>query len=405
MKDFRDLRIAYFSSTMVEGQDGVTRTIFKIADFLKEKNITSRYYTASFNEKSEEKLDLVKVNSFNLPFYKDYNIALPNKSKIFKDLDEFNPNILHFHTPCPLAKVAIKYGEKKNIPVFGTYHTHFPSYSRYYKLKFLEKFAWNYLRKIYNNADKVFVPTQSIISELEEHSFEHLVRLPNGIDLERFNESFFNRSWKKKIGADGKNILLFVGRLVWEKNLKVLVEVNEILRRKRSDFKFVFVGDGPAQEEMEKEMPDAIFTGRLAGRELSEAFASSDIFVFPSVTETFGIVILEAMASGLPPICVAEHGPLDLIIPGGNGLLAKPNDPEDFSKQIELMLDDSILRNNIKKNIRKFSENYDWNKVLNQMLNFYLNELSNFEHNTIFNNRFTFGNMNRKNSTVNIRFN
>lgn len=371
MKDVRDLRIAYFNGTMVEGQDGVTRTLFKIADYLKEYHIQSKFYSPLFNPSSLDELDIVKVGSIKLPFYKDYNLPLPNHKILTKSLDEFSPNILHIHSPCPLGRFAIEYGHKRNIPVFATYHTHFPSYSKYYNLKIFEHLGWNYLKNLYNDCDTVFVPTKSIINELEQHDFKHLVHLPNGTDLDKFSKAFYNPNWKKKIGAEGKNVLLFVGRLVWEKDLKVLIEVSRLLRNKRNDFTFVFAGDGPAQVELKRQMPDSIFLGRLSGNELSEAYASSDIFVFPSTTETLGIVILEAMASELPTLCAAKNGPLDLIRPFETGLLAEPSDSKDFSEKIEILLEDKNLAEKIKENARQFSLGFSWDTVLSNMFNMY----------------------------------
>ena len=371
MKEMKDLRIAYFSSTMVEGQDGVTRTLFKIVDFLKAHHIVNRFYSSLFSEHTQEQMDIVKVNSIRYPFYKDYSIPFPNKRDLYKNLDEFKPNILHLHTPCPLGKAAIKYGKKNNILVFATYHTHFPSYLKYYKIEFLKWLVWIYLRNFYKGCDHVFVPTKSIMDELEQHKIKNLVYLPNGIDLHLFSKSFYNPDWKKKIGAEGKNVLLFVGRLVWEKDLRILIEVNKILREKRDDFVFVFIGDGPAQEELESHITNSIFLDRLAGDELSESYASSDMFVFPSTTETFGIVILEAMASALPSICVAKNGPLDLIEHKENGLLAQPDNPQDFSEKIEMLLDDKALADKIRTNASQFAQDFSWNTVLKKMFKYY----------------------------------
>lgn len=371
MKNLKNLRIAYFNGTMIEGQDGVTRTLFRIVDFLLENEIESRFYSPLFLKSTEEKIDIVKVNSIKLPFYKDYHIPIPNRHNLTQNLDEFKPDILHIHSPCPLGKFAIDYGKKRNIPIFATYHTHFPSYSKYYHLELIEHFGWNYLKNIYNSCDSVFVPTKSIMSELEEHGFKNLIHLPNGIELGLFNENFKNPDWKRKIGAEDKKVLLFVGRLVWEKDLKILIQVEEELRKKRDDFVFVFVGDGPAQFEMKKKMKNAIFLGRKSGIELSEAYSSSDIFVFPSTTETFGIVILEAMASKLPVICVDKNGPKDLINDFQNGLLAKPDDASSFRKMIEILLDDEELSSELKANAFHFVQDFGWENIISKMFEHY----------------------------------
>lgn len=365
------MRIAYFNGTMVEGQDGVTRTLFKIVDFLKDKNIEGKFYSPIFNANTKEQINIQKVESIKFPFYKDYHLPLPNKKKLANNLESFSPDLLHIHSPCPLGKFAVEWGNKNKIPVYATYHTHFPSYSKYYKLASFEKIGWNYLRNLYNSCDNVFVPTRSIIQELEFQNFKNLIYLPNGIDLNNFNKSYYNPNWKKEIGVEGKKVLLYVGRLVWEKDLRILIEADRILKKKRDDYMFVFVGDGPAQSELKSKIENSIFLGRLAGRELSEAFASSDAFVFPSTTETFGIVILEAMASELPAICVAKNGPIDLIQDMETGILAKPDNPQDFSNKIEMMIDNDSLSSQIRINASKFAKDFTWEIILKKMFELY----------------------------------
>jgi glycosyltransferase involved in cell wall biosynthesis len=371
MIDKNDLRIAYFNGNMVEGQDGVTRTLFKIADFLNENEIKSIFFAPIFNQETTEKINIKKVNSIQIPFYKDYHLPIPNSNQLSKILDYFEPHLLHIHSPCPLGKFAIKYAKTRNLPVVATYHTHFPSYIKYYKVDFVEQFGWDYLRKLYNSCDAVFVPSKTIIDELQEHNFQNLIHLPNGIELKIFDRTFKNEDWKKKYNIGNKKVLLFVGRLVWEKDLQLLIEINKYLKTIRDDYIFVFVGDGPAEIELKKNIKESIFLGRLYGKDLSEAYASSDLFVFPSTTETFGIVILEAMASGIPAICSNINGPADIIQNYHNGILVKPKDEISFAQQINLILNDSDLYDTIQKNALESVKLYEWNSIFQKMLTHY----------------------------------
>lgn len=378
MVDKRNLRIAYFNGTMVEGQDGVTRTLFKIVDFLKEKEIESIFFSPLFKKETTNTINIKKVSSIQLPFYKDYHIPIPKRNQLSFELDNFKPDILHFHSPCPLGQFAIKYAKSRNLPVVSTYHTHFPSYSKYYKVDFIEHFGWSYLRKLYNSSNAVFVPSKTIIDELYEHRFNNLIHLPNGIELKRFNQRFKNNNWKFKHRIGNKKALLFVGRLVWEKDLKVLIEVNKYLKRIRDDYVFVFVGDGPAKYDLQKNIPESVFLGRLYNDELSEAYASSDLFVFPSTTETFGIVILEAMASGIPVICSNINGPADIITNFYNGILIKPNDAVSYANQINLILNSPKLYKEIQLNALNSIQQYEWNSIFEKMLDKYLEIIKDF---------------------------
>lgn len=165
---------------------------------------------------------------------------------------------------------------------------------------------------------------------------------------------------KQQISQNHTPILLFVGRLVQEKDLNDLVKVDRILKRKNSKFKVVIAGDGPMRPQLEEELPDAKFTGWLHDEQLSEMFASSDIFVFPSTTETFGNVILEAYASGLPVVGVNEDGVVDLIFNGHTGFIAEANNANDITKKVNIFLSNPILRQKYAGNALNFAEKYDW---------------------------------------------
>ncbi len=371
MGAFDKIKIAYFNGTMVEGQDGVTRTLFRIVDYLEQHNIESKFYSPLFSKSTGDRINIKKVNSFKLPFYKDYNIPIPQKRILSMDLDKFAPDIIHIHSPCPLGKFAVNYAKKRNIPVFATYHTHFPSYTKYYKLQVIEYFGWNYLKNLYNKCDAVFVPSKSIITELTEHNFENLIHLPNGIEINLFSKDFYNENWKKNNGIENKKVLLFVGRLVWEKGLQVLIDADKILRSLRNDYVFVFVGDGPSQIELQNQIPNSIFLGRLYGEKLSEVYASSDLFVFPSTTETFGIVLLEAMASKLPILCVNKNGPSDLIQNQVNGVLTPPDEPVDFANNINNLLLRPDFMKQISENAYQTVQNYSWDGIISKMFEYY----------------------------------
>lgn len=367
------LRIAYFAGSMKPGLDGVTRVLFRLIDWLNENDIENIFISSEIPSRNEQKTNYHQVPSVVIPFYKEYKFAYPGYKKFESKLKEFKPDILHINSPCSLGLAAIKYGEKYNIPVVATYHTHFPSYAKYYNIKQLEFISWNYLRKLYNRCDKVFVPSKSIMEELRIKGFKTTDYLPHGIDLNLFNPDFKSTDWKKSLNIENKKVLLFVGRLVWEKDLRTLAQIYNIISSLRNDIVFALAGDGPIRKDLERIMPEALFLGYKSGKELSTIFASSDLFVFPSTTETFGNVVLEAMASGLVPVCSDEGGASSSIKHNHNGLICKAKDAFDFSKQIISTLKDEDELNRLSNNCIEYASKQSWNNIFSQQYQHYLN--------------------------------
>lgn len=361
---------------MKPGLDGVTRVLFRLIDWLNENDINNIFISSEIPSKNEQMTDYFEVPSFPVPFYKDYKFAYPGLKTFEKKLNEFKPDIIHINSPCSLGLAAIKYGEKYNIPVVATYHTHFPSYAKYYNIKQLEFISWNYLRKLYNKCDKVFVPSVTIMNELRSKGFKTTEYLPHGIDLSLFSPKFKSEEWKRSLKIEKKKVLLYVGRLVWEKDLRTLSEIYNILTNLRNDVVFALVGDGPIRKDLERIMPEALFLGYKSGNELSTIFASSDLFVFPSTTETFGNVVLESMASGLVPVCSNEGGASSSIKPNQNGLICKAKDPLDFSKQIISLLNNENELNRLSANCLEYSSKQSWENIFSVQYQYYLQTIN-----------------------------
>ena len=373
-------KIAYFAGSMRPGHDGVTRVLYKLIEELNKHQITNIFFSPIVPPEAEQPTPMYQVPSFTFPLYKDYKFAVPGLKYFEEKLNEFKPDILHINSPCPLGYAAVKYGQKYNVPVVATYHTHFASYAKYYKVKALESFSWNYFRSLYNKCQAVYVPSNPILNELQGHGLNTVEYLPHGVDTKVFNAKFKSPAWKKNIGIENKAAILYAGRLVWEKDLRTLAETYQILKEKRDDFVFVLVGDGPIRSELEQLMPGAKFLGYKSGNELSTIYASSDIFVFPSTTETFGNVTLEAMASGLPPICVREGGAYGIIKQGKNGLIAEPRDPRDLSQKINLLLDMPTLRNDISERAIQFAYDQSWENIFERLFASYQEVIRNYHY-------------------------
>lgn len=366
------IKIAYFAGSMKPGQDGVTRVLFKLVDWLKDKEIDNVFISSLIPAANEQMTKFLEVPSIALPFYKEYKFAYPGYKKFESTLKIFKPDIIHINSPCSLGLAAIKYAERNGIPVVATYHTHFPSYAKYYNIKQLEFISWNYLRKLYNRCDLVLVPSITIMNELKEQGFKTTEYLPHGIDLNVFNSSYKSNEWKKSLNIQDKKVLLFVGRLVWEKDLQTLIEVYDHLTGLRDDVSFVLVGDGPIRKELEKHMPEAQFLGYQTGEELSTIYASSDLFVFPSTTETFGNVVLEAMASGTVPVCSNEGGASSSIRNNHNGIICDAKNSFDFSKKILALINNQTELKRISENCIDYASSQTWDNIFSMQYQHYL---------------------------------
>jgi glycosyltransferase involved in cell wall biosynthesis len=308
-----------------------------------------------------------QVPSVAIPLYPDYRFALPGYGHFERTLRGFQPDILHIHSPCSLGMAAVQYGRKHGVPVVATYHTHFTSYAKYYRIRALEGFGWNYLKGVYNRCQRTFVPSLPIKAELEGRGIQNLEYLPHGVDAESFHPRFSSAEWRGTISPEGRNILLFAGRLVWEKDLRTLIGVYDLLRSRRRDWVLALAGDGPIRGELEAAMPDAKFLGHLVATELSTAYASSDIFVFPSTTETFGNVMLEAMASAVPPICSREGGACGVVEDGVTGFVTAPRDAADITARVEFLLDHPDRRAEMARSALAYARSQRWEAIFSRL--------------------------------------
>lgn len=366
------MKIAYFIGALLK-EDGVTRVLLALIDEAQKRGIESIIITGWAEDLTISPVPVIQVPSVKFPLYKEYRIALPGAAAKFgKKLDEFKPDIIHLHSPDTIAWAALKYAKKNHVPIIATYHTEFGRYLSYYHLAFLEPLLWIILRRLYKQMDFTMTPSSVVSADLTSRRIPNVRTTPWGVDLPRFSVSFRSDQWRQEIlKGENKTILLFISRLTWEKDLRTLAAAYNLLKDKRQDFVMVIGGDGPSRQELEPMMPGAIFLGALGGTELSKVYASADIFVFPSTTETFGNVTIEAMASGLVPVVADAGGSKALVRDGENGFKTKPKDAQDVAEKVSWLLDDPQLREKMKNAALLFSKDFTWEKVFNIILQMY----------------------------------
>ncbi len=366
-------RVVHFCGTIERNKDGVTRVLSKIHDYNVDQAIASLFVTASADENSE--MPHITVTGIDIPHYDGYKLSITPARIIHRELrqEQFQPSLVHLHSPCTLGRAGQKISKWLDIPCVATYHTDFPSYLKYHGVSHLEQPLRVFLRRFYNRCYATLVPSQSLSRSLRESGIENIHYIPHGVDNLFFHPNFRSQAWRDAmLGANSdKKIILYVGRLVWEKNLKFLAELVSDISGERTDTQVVIVGTGPAENTLRAMMPKAIFLGLKSGYDLSEIYASSDIFLFPSDTETFGNVTLEALASGLPCVVADAGGSSDLVCHGATGFVICSQQRNDWKAALKMLLDDAPKRKSIANAAFEQAQNYRWENILAQMQTLY----------------------------------
>jgi glycosyltransferase involved in cell wall biosynthesis len=282
------------------------------------------------------------VNSFPIPFYPELRGGLPCKQKLITRWTAKRPDVIHIATEGPLGWSAVRAAKELGIPTSSDFRTNFHAYSAMYNIGFFKPLIIAYLRWIHNSTNKTMVPTEKLKQELQSMGLLNLEVMPRGVDTSHFSTHLRSESLRASWGAHPSDVvLLSVGRLAVEKNLELLLRSYEAAQAKVPNSKLVIVGDGPLRAALEKQCPKAIFVGTKRGIDLAQHYASADIFVFPSLTETFGNVTIEAMASSLAVVAYRHAAAGDLIHTGVNGITVEPGDEQAF---IEAVVDTTMNR-------------------------------------------------------------
>ena len=369
----KKIKVAFFAEILIHDFDGASRTMFQLLDRIPHEKFEFKFFCGVPPDK-DLKSEVVSLPKIRIPFNWSYSMVIPHfsKGKIRRELADFKADVIHIASPSALGNFAADYAKKNNIPVISIYHTHFISYMKYYfrKMPFLLPFAYKKSIKMtqdfYRNIDMVYAPSQQIIEELKdicELDGKNLKLWQRGIDKELFNPSKKDKKYLQNITKNKFPNILFASRLVWEKNLQMLISLYDLCKKQGKEVNFIVAGDGVARKEAEGKMPDAHFLGMISHEDLATVYASSDVYFFPSDTESFGNVIIEAMASGLPCVAADGGGPKSLITEGVNGYLCPPNDAEYYMEKINNLLEDEPLKERISKGGLAFTDTLSWEKL------------------------------------------
>lgn len=376
-------RIALFAGAYNHISDGVALTLNRLVRYLEAQGAETLVYAPTTNKPpaiERHAGTLVSVPSIPFPGRKDYRLTIGLSRDGWSKLEAFDPDLVHIATPDYAGSQALKWARSHNVPVVASFHTHFAayleyfsSYNRFYRMDLLYNTAWKYGRWFYPQCQHIYVPSPSIADELRSKGITDGLRLwVRGVDSDQFNSHWRSDAWRLTHGILPHEVLVsYVGRLVWEKGLYVFADVIDQLKARNVAHRSMIVGDGPARKVLEERMPDTVFTGPLLGEELSRAYASSDVFLFPSDTETFGNVTLEAMASGVPAVCADAAGSDLLVINGKTGYLAPSRDVEQFARCVSWLAQDEDSRRTMGEAARARALTFEWSQVLARMADYY----------------------------------
>jgi glycosyltransferase involved in cell wall biosynthesis len=336
------LRIAIVTETFPPEVNGVAMTLGRIVDGLLRRGhavqLVRPRQASENNIPAPDGLDEVLCQGIQLPAYKELRFGLPMKSRLLKIWSGKRPDIVHVATEGPLGWSAVAAARKLKLPVTSSFHTNFHSYSHHYGMGLLKTPIESYLRKLHNRTEATMVPTKALMLELKERGFKNLSLLSRGVATDHFSPAKRSQSLRKSWGASPDDlVILFVSRLAMEKNVGLAISAFRAIKLQLPGAKLVFVGDGPLRKQLEVSCPEAIFAGVKKGAELAAHYASGDLFLFPSLTETFGNVVPEALASGLAVLSYAKAAAQELITTGQNGVLVSAGDELAFvSSAVEL---------------------------------------------------------------------
>ncbi|WP_018126955.1 glycosyltransferase family 4 protein [Balneola vulgaris] len=363
-----ELRVALFTGNYNHIKDGVSLTLNRLVKYLESQNIPVLVFGPSIeNPVIDHNGELVVTPSIPMVVSgrDEYRIALRFPDYARERLEEFKPTLVHVATPDGLGYKALKWAQQNQVQLVSSYHTHFTSYFQYYGLEPIEFFAWRYFNWFYSQCTHTYVPSQSMIDELADHGIDKGMKVwARGVNTALFSPEKRDMDFRRSVGfKDDETVVTFVSRLVWEKELRTFVESVKNVQAKNPKVRAMIVGDGPARAEVEELLPEAHFTGFVNGEELARAYASSDVFLFPSHTETFGNVTLEAMASGLPCLVADAIGSKSLVDDGVNGRWAKKQSIRDFTDKLEWIIADKDRMKELGEASRRMSLNYEWDKI------------------------------------------
>ena len=364
------LRIALFTETFVPKVDGIVTRLCHTVEHLIRAGDRVLVISPDYGIKEYKGARVYGVKGYPLPMYPELKMAFPTPS-LRGEIEKFQPDLIHVVNPAILGVGGIYYAKTMNIPLVASYHTHLPKYLQHYGWGMLEPLVWELLKSGHNQADLNLCTSLAMVQELRSHGIERVDLWQRGVDTEMFQPHLASDQMRSRLsqGHPHSPLLLYVGRLGAEKEIERIKPVLESIPNAR----LALVGDGPHRQALEQLFAGTPtnFVGYLGGMELASAYACADAFIFPSSTETLGLVLLEAMAAGCPVVAANSGGITDIVTDGVNGYLFDPADSQGAIVATQSLLAEPKERENLRQNARKEAERWGWAAATRQLQNYY----------------------------------
>jgi glycosyltransferase involved in cell wall biosynthesis len=364
------MKIALFTETFLPKIDGIVTRLKHTVEHLQRQNHQVRVYCPQTHLTAYKGAQIHSISAFPFPLYPELKAALPRPS-IGRDLRRFQPDLIHVVNPIILGLSGVYYARRYNIPLLASYHTHLPEYLKHYGYGFLEPYLWALLRTIHNRASLNLCTSTAMVETLKSHGIKHLDLWQRGVDTESFEPSLRSNAMRDRLsqGHPEAPLLLYVGRLSPEKEIDRIKPILQSIPNAR----LALVGGGPTRDALENHFAGTAthFVGYLQGEELGAAYASADAFIFPSRTETLGLVLLEAMAAGCPVVAARSGGIPDIVTDGLNGFLFDPKDDQSAIRATQNLFADPKLGQQFRHNARQEAERWAWSEATRQLASYY----------------------------------
>jgi glycosyltransferase involved in cell wall biosynthesis len=364
------MKIALFTETFLPKIDGIVTRLKHTVEHLQRNGDRVLVFCPDGGVKEYKGAKVHGVSGIPLPLYPELKLAIPRPT-IRWTLERFKPDLIHVVNPAVLGVGGIYYAKTMNIPLVASYHTHLPQYLQHYGLGALEGLLWELLKLGHNQAQLNLCTSTAMVRELENHGIERVDLWQRGVDTEMFQPNLATQQMRSRLseGHPDSPLLLYVGRLSTEKEIDRIKPVLEAI----PDARLALVGNGPNREALKEHFKatPTNFVGYLEGIELASAFASADAFIFPSRTETLGLVLLEAMAAGCPVVAARSGGIPDIVTDGVNGYMFEPSDPQGAIAATKRLLEAKQEREQLRQNARLEAEKWGWAAATRQLQDYY----------------------------------
>jgi glycosyltransferase involved in cell wall biosynthesis len=365
------MRIALFTETFLPKIDGVVTRVVRSLEQLGALGHEALVFAPGDPPREVAGHRVVKVPSVPFrPWYPELFLGLP-RPRIGRELDAFEPHVVHVVNPVVLGLWGTLVARQRALPLLASYHTDITQYAKHLKLPFLSPISDRFLRDVHNQAHVNLCTSRPMVNSARGLGIQRVRLWPKAVDTELYHPSKASAAMRERLssGEPEKPLMLYVGRLSLEKRLGWLYAPITQLPGVR----LALVGSGPAEQELRQRFADTptVFTGYLSGEELASAYASADVFAFPSDTETLGFVAMEAMASGVPPVGARAGGVPDVIRHGENGLMFTPGDLGDLTEQLRRLLTDDVLRRRLGRRAREDMEGHGWRASTEALVGYY----------------------------------